>query len=316
MCAKDYCRSAYLEDGLCVYFKLFLRFLVKIQFNKLDFMSEQSWLSHLPSLSPGLFHRAIIQSGSALSSWAVNYQPVKYTRMLAERVGCNVLDTLDMVSCLQKKSAKELVEQDIQAARYRVAFGPVIDGDVIPDDPEILMEQGEFLNYDIMLGVNQGEGLRFVENVMDLEDGVSGSDFDFAVSDFVDSLYGYPEGKDTLRETIKFMYTDWADKDNPETRRKTLVALFTDHQWVEPSVVTADLHARYGSPTYFYAFYHHCQSLMKPVWSDSAHGDEVPYVFGIPMVGPTDLFPCNFSRNDIMLSAVVMTYWTNFAKSG
>ncbi|KAF3705922.1 Neuroligin-3 Gliotactin -like protein Precursor [Channa argus] len=266
--------------------------------------------------SEGLFHRAIIQSGSALSSWAVNYQPVKYTRMLAERVGCNVLDTMEMVSCLQKKSAKELVEQDIQPARYRVAFGPVIDGDVIPDDPEILMEQGEFLNYDIMLGVNQGEGLRFVENVMDLEDGVSGSDFDFAVSDFVDSLYGYPEGKDTLRETIKFMYTDWADKDNPETRRKTLVALFTDHQWVEPSVVTADLHARYGSPTYFYAFYHHCQSLMKPVWSDSAHGDEVPYVFGIPMVGPTDLFPCNFSRNDIMLSAVVMTYWTNFAKSG
>ncbi|XP_030620495.1 neuroligin-3a isoform X2 [Chanos chanos] len=266
--------------------------------------------------SEGLFHRAIIQSGSALSSWAVNYQPVKYTRLLAEKVGCNVLDTLDMVDCLRKKSARELVEQDIQPARYHVAFGPVIDGDVIPDDPEILMEQGEFLNYDIMLGVNQGEGLRFVENVVDSEDGVSGNDFDFSVSDFVDSLYGYPEGKDTLRETIKFMYTDWADRDNPETRRKTLVALFTDHQWVEPSVVTADLHARYGSPTYFYAFYHHCQSLMKPAWSDAAHGDEVPYVFGIPMIGPTDLFPCNFSKNDIMLSAVVMTYWTNFAKTG
>nr|XP_046180156.1 neuroligin-3a isoform X1 [Oncorhynchus gorbuscha] len=266
--------------------------------------------------SEGLFHRAIIQSGSALSSWAVNYQPVKYTRLLSEKVGCNVLDTLDMVDCLRKKSARELVEQDIQPARYHVAFGPVIDGDVIPDDPEILMEQGEFLNYDIMLGVNQGEGLRFVDNVVDSEDGISGNDFDFSVSDFVDSLYGYPEGKDTLRETIKFMYTDWADRDNPETRRKTLVALFTDHQWVEPSVVTADLHARYGSPTYFYAFYHHCQSLMKPAWSDAAHGDEVPYVFGIPMIGPTDLFPCNFSKNDIMLSAVVMTYWTNFAKTG
>ncbi|XP_026213678.1 neuroligin-3a isoform X2 [Anabas testudineus] len=266
--------------------------------------------------SEGLFHRAIIQSGSALSSWAVNYQPVKYTRVLAEKVGCNVLDTSDMVECLRKKSSRELVEQDIQPARYHVAFGPVIDGDVIPDDPEILMEQGEFLNYDIMLGVNQGEGLRFVENVVDSEDGVSGNDFDFSVSDFVDSLYGYPEGKDTLRETIKFMYTDWADRDNPETRRKTLVALFTDHQWVEPSVVTADLHARYGSPTYFYAFYHHCQSLMKPAWSDAAHGDEVPYVFGIPMIGPTDLFPCNFSKNDVMLSAVVMTYWTNFAKTG
>ncbi|XP_028835924.1 neuroligin 4 X-linked a isoform X1 [Denticeps clupeoides] len=270
-------------------------------------------LSHY---SEDLFQKAIIQSGTALSSWAVNYQPAKYTRMLAEKVGCNMLDTIDLVECLQNKNYKELIEQYITQAKYHIAFGPVIDGDVIPDDPQILMEQGEFLNYDIMLGVNQGEGFKFVDGIVDSEDGVSANDFDFAVSDFVDHLYGYPEGKDTLRETIKFMYTDWADRDNPETRRKTLVALFTDHQWVAPAVATADLHAQYGSPTYFYAFYHHCQSEMKPSWADSAHGDEVPYVFGIPMIGPTDLFNCNFSKNDVMLSAVVMTYWTNFAKTG
>uniref|UniRef100_A0A3B4AAU2 Carboxylesterase type B domain-containing protein n=1 Tax=Periophthalmus magnuspinnatus TaxID=409849 RepID=A0A3B4AAU2_9GOBI len=227
-----------------------------------------------------------------------------------------MLDSIDLVECLQNKNYKELIEQYVTPAKYHVAFGPVIDGDVIPDDPQILMEQGEFLNYDIMLGVNQGEGFKFVDGIVDSEDGVSANDFDFAVSDFVDHLYGYPEGKDTLRETIKFMYTDWADKENPETRRKTLVALFTDHQWVAPAVATADLHAQYGSPTYFYAFYHHCQSDMKPSWADAAHGDEVPYVFGIPMIGPTDLFNCNFSKNDVMLSAVVMTYWTNFAKTG
>ncbi|XP_015704325.1 neuroligin-4, X-linked isoform X2 [Coturnix japonica] len=270
-------------------------------------------LSHY---SEGLFQKAIIQSGTALSSWAVNYQPAKYTRILADKVGCDMLDTTDLVECLRNKNYKELIQQTITPATYHIAFGPVIDGDVIPDDPQILMEQGEFLNYDIMLGVNQGEGLKFVDGIVDNEDGVSPNDFDFSVSNFVDNLYGYPEGKDTLRETIKFMYTDWADKENPETRRKTLVALFTDHQWVAPAVATADLHAQYGSPTYFYAFYHHCQSEMKPSWADSAHGDEVPYVFGIPMIGPTELFPCNFSKNDVMLSAVVMTYWTNFAKTG
>ncbi|XP_061833850.1 neuroligin 4 X-linked a isoform X2 [Nerophis lumbriciformis] len=270
-------------------------------------------LSHY---SEDMFQKAIIESGTALSSWAVNYQPAKYTRALAEKVGCNMLDTIDLVQCLQNKNFKELIEQYVTPAKYHIAFGPVIDGDVIPDDPQILMEQGEFLNYDIMLGVNQGEGFKFVDGIVDSEDGVSANDFDFAVSDFVDHLYGYPEDKDTLRETIKFMYTDWADKENPETRRKTLVALFTDHQWVAPAVATADLHAQYGSPTYFYAFYHHCQSDMKPSWADSAHGDEVPYVFGIPMIGPTELFNCNFSKNDVMLSAVVMTYWTNFAKTG
>ncbi|XP_077389575.1 neuroligin-1 isoform X4 [Festucalex cinctus] len=264
----------------------------------------------------GLFQRAITQSGTALSSWAVSFQPAKYARTLGRKVGCNFEDTVELVACLQRKDYKELVDQDIQPARYHIAFGPVIDGDVIPDDPQILMEQGEFLNYDIMLGVNQGEGLKFVELIVDNENGVQANDFDYAVSSFVDDLYGYPEGKDILRETIKFMYTDWADRHNPETRRKTLLALFTDHQWVAPAVATADLHSSFGSPTYFYAFYHHCQTEQVPPWADASHGDEIPYVFGLPMTGPTELFPCNFSKNDVMLSAVMMTYWTNFAKTG
>ncbi|XP_043932956.1 neuroligin-2 [Protopterus annectens] len=265
--------------------------------------------------SEGLFQRAIAQSGTAIASWSVNYQPMKYTKILARKVGCTLGDSYEMLDCLRRKSYRELVDQDIQPARYHIAFGPVVDGDVVPDDPEILMQQGEFLNYDILIGVNQGEGLKFVEDWVE-EDGISASYFDFTISNFVENLYGYPEGKDILRETIKFMYTDWADRDNGEMRRKTLLALFTDHQWVAPAMATAKLHAEYQSPVYFYTFYHHCQTETRPEWADAAHGDEIPYVFGVPMIGATDLFPCNFSKNDVMLSAVVMTYWTNFAKTG
>uniref|UniRef100_UPI0037E71DED neuroligin-2b n=1 Tax=Semicossyphus pulcher TaxID=241346 RepID=UPI0037E71DED len=265
--------------------------------------------------SEGLFQRAIAQSGSAISSWAVNYRPVMYTKILARKVGCTLGDMATLVDCLRRKSFRELVDQDIQPARYHIAFGPVVDGDVVPDDPEILMQQGEFLNYDILLGVNQGEGLKFVDD-SEGEDGISSASFDYTISNFVDNLYGYPDGKDILRETIKFMYTDWADRDNSDMRRKTLLALFTDHQWVAPAVATAKLHAEFQSPVFFYTFHHHCQTEARPEWADAAHGDEIPYVFGIPMVGATDLFPCNFSKNDVMLSAVVMTYWTNFAKTG
>ncbi|XP_039455456.1 neuroligin-2-like [Oreochromis aureus] len=262
-----------------------------------------------------LFHRAIAQSGTAISSWSVNYQPLKYTKILARKVGCTYAETADLVDCLRRKNFRELVDQDIQPARYHIAFGPVVDGDVVPDDPEILMQQGEFLNYDILIAVNQGEGLKFVDDSED-NDGISAAAFDYTISNFVDNLYGYPEGKDILRETIKFMYTDWADRDNGDMRRKTLLALFTDHQWVAPAVATAKLHAEFQSPVYFYTFYHLCQTETRPEWADAAHGDEIPYVFGVPMIGATDLFPCNFSKNDVMLSAVVMTYWTNFAKTG
>lgn len=35
------------------------------------------------------------------------------------------------------------------------------------------MEQGEFLNYDIKAKANQGEGLKFVDGIVDHEDGVT-----------------------------------------------------------------------------------------------------------------------------------------------
>lgn len=55
--------------------------------------------------------------------------------------------------------------------------------------------QGEFLNYDILIGVNQGEGLKFVDDSED-SDGISAAAFDYTISNFVDNLYGYPEGEE------------------------------------------------------------------------------------------------------------------------
>lgn len=110
-----------------------------------------------PPLCPGLFHRAIAQSGTAISSWSVNYRPLMYTKILAKKVGCTLGDMAELVDCLRRKSFRELVDQDIQPARYHIAFGPVVDGDVVPDDPEILMQQ---------VGVSQTSHLICCENVV------------------------------------------------------------------------------------------------------------------------------------------------------
>lgn len=104
-------------------------------------LKECTTLLFLTFLVSGLFQRAIAQSGSAISSWSVNYRPLMYTKILAKKVGCSSGDMANMVSCLRRKSFRELVDQDIQPARYHIAFGPVVDGDVVPDDPEILMQQ-------------------------------------------------------------------------------------------------------------------------------------------------------------------------------
>lgn len=99
------------------------------------------YLQYMILVCAGLFQRAIAQSGSAISSWSVNYRPMMYTKILARKVGCTHGDMAELVDCLRRKSFRELVDQDIQPARYHIAFGPVVDGDVVPDDPEILMQQ-------------------------------------------------------------------------------------------------------------------------------------------------------------------------------
>lgn len=73
---------------------------------------------------PGLFQKAIAQSGTAISSWSVNYQPLKYTRLLAAKVGCDREDSAEAVECLRRKPSRELVDQDVQPARYGGGRGP------------------------------------------------------------------------------------------------------------------------------------------------------------------------------------------------
>lgn len=51
-------------------------------------------------------------------------------------------------------------------------------------------------------------------------------------------------------------------------------------------------------------------------WVDVVYGDELFYVFGVFMVGVIDFFFCNFFKNDVMFSVVVMIYWINFVKIG
>lgn len=71
-----------------------------------------------------MFQKAIAQSGTAISSWSVNYQPLKYTRLLAAKVGCDREDSAEAVECLRRKPSRELVDQDVQPARYGGGRGP------------------------------------------------------------------------------------------------------------------------------------------------------------------------------------------------
>ena len=63
-------------------------------------------------------------------------------------------------------------------------------------------------------------------------------------------------------------------------------------------------------------FHRHGQAEWGPESAGGAAGAGFPAVIGVPMVGAADLFPFDFSKDDVMRRAGVMACWTNFAKTG
>lgn len=48
------------------------------------------------------------------------------------------------------------------SALFRFSFVPVVDGEVVPDTPEAMLNSGNFKDTQILLGVNQDEGSYFL----------------------------------------------------------------------------------------------------------------------------------------------------------
>lgn len=79
-----------------------------------------------------LIHRAILLSGSAMSPWAIQRDPLYVKRKVAEHTGCHgdLLED-DMAPCLRGKSIEELLTVKINAPRFLPGFAPFVDGTVI-----------------------------------------------------------------------------------------------------------------------------------------------------------------------------------------
>ena len=119
-----------------------------------------------------LFHRAIVQSGTALSSWSLATNPVRYARRLAAAVNCTTnmttAQSTGYIHCLKGLSVQTLVNAEVPGVphRYLSAVGPTVDRrTVLPSDIRTLMLK----NVDsvlgttpLLLGVTRDEGQIFL----------------------------------------------------------------------------------------------------------------------------------------------------------
>ncbi|KAJ8007745.1 hypothetical protein DPEC_G00097400 [Dallia pectoralis] len=294
-------------------------------------------------LSPGsrpTFTRAILQSGAPNCPWATITQDEAHRRatQLGKLVGCppGGNDT-ELVDCLRNKHPQELIDQEWQVmpwpAIFRFSFVPVIDGVVLPDNPEVMLSSGNFKDTQILLGVNQDEGSFF------LLYGAPGFSKDneslISREDFLESVkLSVPHANAIGQEAVVLQYTDWFDENNGGKNRDALDDMVGDHNVICPLQHFARSYAQFHAdqPTnnwqqpgnsgvttkdgnsggvYLYLFDHRASNLAWPEWMGVIHGYEIEFVFGLPLEKRL-----NYTAEEDKLSRRMMRYWANFARTG
>jgi hypothetical protein len=135
-----------------------------------------------------------MQSGSALSPWAIASDAVSHSRNLAKALRCP--DEPDknslMVDCLRQRSVEDIIAVDFKVPTHLTAFGPVVDGIVIPNDPALLMSEHNSLygNYDLLFGVTKIESYNQF-TMLDERHGIDPSRRDRLLRTLVRNLFSY-----------------------------------------------------------------------------------------------------------------------------
>ncbi|XP_060074107.1 neuroligin-4, X-linked-like [Ylistrum balloti] len=294
----------------------------------------------------GLMKRIIVQSGSANSAWAFQSRDksARYTRVIGKSLGCpDLTNTAAIVRCLRGKSFQEIIDHSRvgtpKETLFRTEFAPVIDNEIVFIDalaafvPERAMPRKVrdwFSEIDVITGINKGDGgfitsaslLPYIQNIN--KSFPSKNPGEILEETVMPLLLADRLGNTsaTLNKVAAFLYKDWNQPPNQNTTfLHELLDISSDHFFFIPSLFTARTHSEItnSASTYLFQFSHHSSYIETSDWIEGAqHGEEIPYVFGFPAgtLKTAMKYPDHVTATQRMLSTNMMTYWTNFAKTG
>ena len=230
---------------------------------------------------PGLFHRVILMSGSALSSWATVGTPAYYalefgkalncTGTLPENIRFHERDAVPtdeqfdkMVDCLKNKSLEELNTVNIEAPRFLYAFGPSIDGIVVKDDfkREIRRRVDESdKEYDLLFGVVPQDAYNDLGE-KEIQEGLSKDQRDRIFRTLIRNSYDYHLNEVFI--SVVNEYTNWdLPSSKPSLMRDSVLDALSDARFVSPLIQTAR-NFRVGEKNQYFYVFDHDVSIRNP----------------------------------------------------
>jgi para-nitrobenzyl esterase len=239
-------------------------------------------------LTRNAFQRAIVESGSIIEVSRMQHLSE------AEALGGKFAGG-DGMKTLRELPIQALMQRwgEFASAHPELRFGPVVDGFVLTDDPMSAFSRHQEHRLPLIIGNNAREGF--------------GRPSDEALPDMLRAFYG-AEAAEAL--TLYAAVPGSPAASDPVLGSEAAQWL-TDSTFRCGAAIYARHHAESGAPVYQYQFE---QSLPGREGEGAAHTYELPYVFGNLLTnGPLG---AQFGTDDRALSDTMVTYWTQFAKSG
>ncbi|MGV8906242.1 MAG: carboxylesterase/lipase family protein [Acetobacterium sp.] len=253
----------------------------------------------LSPLAKGLFHQAIVESGSIFSipSFAPHNRGNLEKSMVNGQLLCDTFGVSDTLADLYKLrripedalAAISMVKSDQSAAPAAFCFWPVYDGVVLPEDPIKALARGAVNPVKLLIGYNTNESSLFIKGHTNL--GI--------YKMLCIEIFGSEKATAVMEHFP-------VDEDHSPLER--LLEIYTHSAFVVGMVMMAKKYADLGEDVFFYNF-DYDPAILKIVGLNTAHAMELPFVFGngIGQHRATKLSN---------LSWIMQNSWVNFIKTG
>jgi len=263
-------------------------------------------------LAEGLFHRAIMQGGSTwplpplradVPGEDVPGEVFPGELPSAEEIGLVTAESLAISGTGPAAAAalRALPPADILEAEngsdifaFRLGDNPTVDGVVIPEQPILMLQAGDFNRIPLLIGSNRDEASGYL---VIYDEFLRWRAPQYTA--FIHEFFGQDAEAILALYPPRGQFFVWAE----------LNRLVTDIAFFAPARMFAHATAEAGLPAYRYYFTQRPGNIAGDVFG-AHHAAEVPFVFN------TLIARSHFTPEDRALARTMQRYWTRFAATG
>jgi para-nitrobenzyl esterase len=255
----------------------------------------------------GLFHRAIAQSGAALTL-ATRDSAAKATERLLQNLGIGAHEVERLWQLPAETIVKAQGQVSLEGGLGR-GFAPIVDGELIPLQPRDAIERRQCSNVPFVIGTNRDEMnlfvmplLREIDKPLDDARAVAtlGRDLPRHAADRVPGL-------------LEVYRASRARRKLPHGNRALLSAIQGDARFRIPSIGFAEAYRGLQPSTFMYLFTYESPAMRGAL--RSCHALEIPFVFGTLGAPYQDKFAGKGEAVE-RLSATMMDSWLSHSLRG